>query len=203
MALERKLEKRYLLLAGGDMEQMMDDTAKDIVERALALLMALTGSRSGALFACGRGGPTLMSGHHIDQVALNRVHTAWVYSRDKLQCGEASDGENGGTVIPLLDDRELIALVYIEDRGNASVQEVEAVCRLIRNRLTESPEVPLVPVRDEREHLVLLLERNDWNIARVARLLNVSRLTLYRRLGRFGVARPNGPKRAPAPAASK
>lgn len=185
------------------MEQMLDDTAKDIVERALALLMALAGSRSGALFTCGRGEPTLLSGSRIDQVALDRVRTAWVYSRDKLQCGELSDCDGGGSVLPILDDRELIALVYVERRGEGSAQEVEAVCRLIRNRLTEGPEVPLVPVRDEREHLLLLLERNDWNIARVSRLLGVSRLTLYRRLGRFGVARPNGPKRAPAPGTAR
>jgi transcriptional regulator of acetoin/glycerol metabolism len=36
---------------------------------------------------------------------------------------------------------------------------------------------------------VALLDRNEWNIARVARLMRVTRRTVYLRLERYGVER--------------
>jgi transcriptional regulator of acetoin/glycerol metabolism len=41
----------------------------------------------------------------------------------------------------------------------------------------------------EKEKLLLLLDRNEWNIARVARLMNITRRTIYLRLARWGVPR--------------
>jgi transcriptional regulator of acetoin/glycerol metabolism len=37
--------------------------------------------------------------------------------------------------------------------------------------------------------LFAILEQNEWNIARVARLLGVTRPTIYARLERFGLPR--------------
>jgi transcriptional regulator with GAF, ATPase, and Fis domain len=46
------------------------------------------------------------------------------------------------------------------------------------------------PVEDmEREKLLLLLNRNEWNIARVARLMGVTRRTIYLRLQRYNIPR--------------
>ena len=176
----------------------MEDVSKDVIERALALLMSLTGSRAGAVFACDdHGEPELVLGARMDQLGLDRVKTAWLYARDTLQCGGFVSGPSGGIVVPILSGRDLLALVYQDERGRCADDEIATVCGLIRNRLVEGPTPALSPERDEREHLLLLLERNEWNIARVARLLSVSRLTVYRRLGRLGVSRPDGPKRIP------
>ena len=41
----------------------------------------------------------------------------------------------------------------------------------------------------EREKLLLLLNRNEWNIARVARLMGVTRRTVYLRLQRYKIPR--------------
>jgi transcriptional regulator of acetoin/glycerol metabolism len=41
----------------------------------------------------------------------------------------------------------------------------------------------------QRQKLVLLLERNAWNISRVARLMGVTRRTIYLRLRRYGIPR--------------
>jgi transcriptional regulator of acetoin/glycerol metabolism len=40
-----------------------------------------------------------------------------------------------------------------------------------------------------RAQLIALLDRNEWNIARVARLMRVTRRTIYLRLDRYGVER--------------
>ena len=54
------------------------------------------------------------------------------------------------------------------------------------------------PVEDmEREKLLLLLNRNEWNIARVARLMAVTRRTIYLRLHRYNIPRERVPKTRP------
>ena len=181
----------------------LNDGSKDIVERALSLVMALTSSRVGAVFATFQGRePELVTGSRLDQLGLERVKAAWTYGQDSLGCGQFYEGRDGGVVMPILADRELCALVYVDQRGECSSAELEAVFGLIRNRLSSSPAPVPQTARDEREHLLLMLERNEWNIARVARLLGVSRLTVYRWLGRLGLERPEGPKRAPGAATS-
>src|SRR5205807_10649342 len=57
------------------------------------------------------------------------------------------------------------------------------------------------PVQDiEREKLLLLLDRNEWNIARVARLMGVTRRTVYLRLQRYNIPRERVPKTRLRPA---
>jgi transcriptional regulator of acetoin/glycerol metabolism len=54
------------------------------------------------------------------------------------------------------------------------------------------------PVDDiEREKLLLLLNRNEWNIARVARLMGVTRRTIYLRLARYKIPREKVRKTKP------
>jgi transcriptional regulator with GAF, ATPase, and Fis domain len=47
----------------------------------------------------------------------------------------------------------------------------------------------------QRDELLLLLNRTDWNIARVARILGVSRRTLYVRLEKYRIPREHVEKR--------
>jgi transcriptional regulator with GAF, ATPase, and Fis domain len=47
----------------------------------------------------------------------------------------------------------------------------------------------------QRDELLLLLNRTDWNIARVARILGVSRRTLYVRLEKFRIPREHVEKK--------
>ena len=51
--------------------------------------------------------------------------------------------------------------------------------------------------REAREKLLLLLNRNEWNIARVARLMGVTRRTIYLRLQRYNIPRERVPKTRP------
>jgi transcriptional regulator of acetoin/glycerol metabolism len=41
----------------------------------------------------------------------------------------------------------------------------------------------------QRQHLLVTLSQNDWNIARSARLMGVTRRTVYLRLQRYGIPR--------------
>lgn len=175
----------------------MDEVTKDVVERSLGLLVALTGSGVGAVFLCQEDGePSLCVSHRIDQEDLAHVNMAWAYSRDALASGNRLPCPGGGLLEPVLVGRKLAALVYLEKIGQGCENEIDLVKTLIRARLLDTP-APAQPSSElnERENLFLLLERNEWNIARVARILKVSRLTVYRRLSRLGVSRPDGPRR--------
>jgi len=40
----------------------------------------------------------------------------------------------------------------------------------------------------------VLLEKHEWNIAQVARLMGVTRATIYNRIAKLGIARRHVPK---------
>ena len=62
--------------------------------------------------------------------------------------------------------------------------------RVARERMGWEAYLERTPVQDiEREKLLLLLNRNEWNIARVARLMGVTRRTVYLRLRRYNIPR--------------
>jgi transcriptional regulator of acetoin/glycerol metabolism len=42
--------------------------------------------------------------------------------------------------------------------------------------------------------LQVLLERNEWNVSRVARVVGVTRMTIYNRMRRAGIPRQRIPK---------
>jgi transcriptional regulator of acetoin/glycerol metabolism len=50
------------------------------------------------------------------------------------------------------------------------------------------------PTEEARLQLLSLLERNEWNLAKVARLMGVTRRTVYMRLRSFGIERRRVPK---------
>jgi len=42
----------------------------------------------------------------------------------------------------------------------------------------------------EREHIIHILEKNDWNISQSAALLGIDRTTLYHKMKRYRIERP-------------
>ena len=129
------------------------------------------------------------------------------------------DSERGGAasfaVVPVQSDDELLALVYVDslDPHFCSAHDLERMgkfSRIIAKAVTdEGPSrhhgqsradawetyLERTPVEDmEREKLLLLLNRNEWNIARVARLMGVTRRTIYLRLQRYNIPRERVPK---------
>ena len=74
--------------------------------------------------------------------------------------------------------------------GDAIAQAV------LRLRLARDEAAPPAasPAEQAKLQLLSLLEGNDWNIAEVARLLGVTRRTVYMRLRSFGIERRRVPK---------
>jgi hypothetical protein len=112
-------------------------------------------------------------------------------------------------MVPVHDAGSIVALIYI-DSADPHFCEPHDIPRLAkfsriiakavndatfgreRTRSVEEWETYLerTPVEDmEREKLLLLLNRNEWNIARVSRLMGVTRRTIYLRLARYNIPR--------------
>jgi transcriptional regulator with GAF, ATPase, and Fis domain len=148
---------------------------------------------------------------HKHKATLERGEAFYVEDRanDKRLSKEArSAGAPSFAVVPVFESDRLIALVYLDGRSTRfaadnGVTRLAKLSRIVgkavadaRDGVGRTPRQALedylerTPSEDlEREKLMLLLTRNEWNIARVSRLMNVTRRTIYLRLARFGIAR--------------
>ena len=117
-------------------------------------------------------------------------------------------------IVPVLEDETLLALLYVDSQephfcDAHDLERLSKFSRIVAKSVNdtaanvhsgspgESWEAYLerTPVEDmEREKLLLLLNRNEWNIARVARMMGVTRRTVYLRLQRYNIPRERVPK---------
>jgi hypothetical protein len=142
--------------------------------------------------------------------SLRQGETLYVADRDlERRVRLPASAPASFAVVPVFDDETLVALLYVDglEAHFCDAQGLERLGKFSRIiakaatdvatpapavRSTESWEAYLerTPIEDmEREKLLLLLNRNEWNIARVARLMGVTRRTVYLRLQRYGIPR--------------
>lgn len=128
----------------------------------------------------------------------------------RLPKPDKDSGVAGFVVVPVFDGDSLVALLYVDSLDphfctNHDLERLKKFSRILAKAVTDSfsPErkeqtrsegwetyLERTPVEDmEREKLLLLLNRNEWNIARVARLMDVTRRTIYLRLARYKIPR--------------
>jgi transcriptional regulator with GAF, ATPase, and Fis domain len=122
----------------------------------------------------------------------------------------AATSDDRLAIVPIFDDGGLVALLCLDGRAAVLPQKrelAETVSRLVSRALAAAaPPASDRPASVEtflertsfadigRQKLLVTLERNEWNIARVARLLGVTRKTVYARMQRFGILRERVPK---------
>jgi DNA-binding NtrC family response regulator len=117
-------------------------------------------------------------------------------------------------VVPVFDGETLVALLYVDSLdphfcASHDLERLAKFSRIVAKAVNETSAdrghvrsadawetyLERTPVEDmEREKLLLLLNRNEWNIARVARLMGVTRRTIYLRLQRYNIPRERVPK---------
>jgi hypothetical protein len=117
-------------------------------------------------------------------------------------------------IAPVLEEEALVALLYVDSQephfcDAHDLDRLSKFSRIVAKSVhdTASPRpggvvgdsweayLERTPVEDmEREKLLLLLNRNEWNIARVARMMGVTRRTVYLRLQRYNIPRERVPK---------
>jgi transcriptional regulator with GAF, ATPase, and Fis domain len=117
-------------------------------------------------------------------------------------------------LVPVREEDALVALLYVDSQephfcDAHDLDRLSKFSRIVAKSVsdTASPRgggagsdsweayLERTPVEDmEREKLLLLLNRNEWNIARVARMMGVTRRTVYLRLQRYNIPRERVPK---------
>ena len=186
------------------------------VQATLALLRFAFGSHATALFTCDPStttAPRLVTSQGLTQIGLDAVCGAWRRSRKTLGEGEpAGNNDPPFLVMPCTDTTGLAGLVYLEGPTGFSPARLSSLVPLalflarILRRLTNPDEPdelfepePPHPPRVDFAQLQVLLERNEWNVSRVARIVGVTRMTVYNRLRRAGVPRQRILKATPRP----
>lgn len=196
--------------------------SRQLAERTLEVVLAMTRGRAGAIFKPQGQGLTLFASKGIDQSALDAMQAIWRSHqagfekqepfhepdrRAKRHADPAVEDEGPASVVvvPVFEAESLVALLYVDSsRPNLGAgpelarlgRFARLVARSVRpadgadQREVWQEYLERTPVEDmEREKMLLLLERNEWNIARVSRLMGVTRRTLYLRLARFQIPR--------------
>ncbi len=139
---------------------------------------------------------------------LRRGHPIYVpdCGTDRDLASVTAGGPASLSVFPVFDGDDLVALLYVDsvDKHFCQPGDVERLgqfsrllARAVRPEREPAPRetsweayLERTPVQDiERQKLLLLLHRNEWNIARVARLMGVTRRTVYLRLQRYNIPR--------------
>ena len=207
------------------------DDPRRLGERTIDVVLSLVEGRCGAVFTLAGDRLLLFASRGVDQHGLDAAQVVWSSRSDSLRRGEAFYAPESGavaglkamarqgpaslTVVPVLQDSILVALLYIDAAqphflNNADRDRLSKFARIIAKAVTRTAEpkasraeawetyLERTPVEDmEREKLLLLLNRNEWNIARVARLMGVTRRTIYLRLQRHNIPRERVPKNRP------
>jgi hypothetical protein len=154
----------------------------------------------------------------LQKDALREGDTFYVPDRATERRLPAAVSERPGpasfAIVPVLEDESLLALLYVDSQephfcDAHDLDRLSKFSRIVAKSVndTASPVrggasgdsweayLERTPVEDmEREKLLLLLNRNEWNIARVARMMGVTRRTVYLRLQRYNIPRERVPK---------
>ena len=200
------------------------DEPQRLAERTVDIILSLTHGRCAAVFRVDGARLVLFASRGIDQAALDAAHADWKDRAATLAIGEMFYSPTAPEVatpasraaVPIRDDSGLVGMLYV-DSAEPHFLDTADCHRLVKfnrilaralaappTRVGEKPQgweryLERTSVVDiERERLLLLLERNEWNIARVARLMQVTRRTIYLRLARYGVPREHVRKGRPA-----
>jgi hypothetical protein len=171
-----------------------------VATNAVTFVARATRSTSAAAFMLGEQGDLrLFASHQIDQGALDAVNEAWVAHASAFRSGETTRTEKG-VISPLTLGPDFVGLLFLGQTAPVNLERLGRVLEILAKAMRSASATPLrsewatflertSPEEVAREQLVLLLEQNEWNVARVARLKGVTRPTIYNWMERYGIKR--------------
>lgn len=189
----RDLPELAALLVGPDPRLAAD--------RTLGFLIARSRARGGAVLQLREGEPVPFTTRDLPAPRLAESASLWRTQQKQMVAGKSVRTANG-VMVPLRDEGTLVGALYLED-ASAFDEDVVGASLLTLTKAVSSRDhvdtlanyLPAVPA-DEilREQMLAALDRNEWNISKVARILGVARRTVYLRLERYGIPRKRVPK---------
>jgi hypothetical protein len=175
--------------------------ARPVADVTLEYVVRRHAATGGAVLALTSNGETVpFITRDVPTDRLAGAQKLWRDNETALGAGQEVQGRDC-FLVPIADaEGQLLGLLFL-DGPRVIVGSLEdflvafAHC-LIARTADPSPALSgylglLTPTSEarEREHLLLSLNRNEWNISRVARDMGVTRRTIYLRLQRHGIER--------------
>ena len=178
-------------------------------DRTLEFLLSLNKARAGIVLAIEADRLILFTGRGFSLEAVATVQAAWADHRAHFAAGQVlrvSDARATYVIAPLFANGAVVALLYLDVAAGAEWSALDlgsltafgvALGEAVIAAASASPapsaiQAYLSQTSDEeigRERLLLLLVQNEWNISRVARLMGITRRTIYHRLQRHHIVR--------------
>lgn len=185
------------------MRIMVAKDPRQSVDTILEFLMGVNAAPAAAVFAID-GEPRLLASRGIAQGALDWTAECWKRDLDGLMRGRLSRSDQS-LLLPVLRRGRLVALVYLEasqaDLGSLAEVSAFLADAVAKGSTQPEPSSAIEAFLEqtsteeiERRRLVLLLDRFEWNVARVARELGVTRTTIYKRMAAHDIPRKRVPK---------
>lgn len=179
---------------------LVADEPRRAADRILTRLVQMHLARGGAILRPKQGQVEIWMSAGLHLAAAAELPVRWADHAADLQAGR-SVIESGYALFPALRGGELVAALYLAQPESLSLPQAAIFTTAVAEAVAAAessdvrPPAPQPsPAEQGRVQLLTLLERTDWNIAEVARLLGVTRRTVYMRLRSFGIERRRVPK---------
>ena len=179
---------------------LVADDPRRSADRILTRLVQIHQAQGGAILHPSGGQVEIWLSAGLSLGTVSELPVRWADHREALEAGRTIL-ETGYALLPAMLGDELVAALYLAQPQGQAVADARlfgtAIAQaVLASKQAEGPSrIPdLSPTEEARLQLLSLLERHEWNIAEVARLLSVTRRTVYMRLRSFGIDRKRVPK---------
>jgi ActR/RegA family two-component response regulator len=179
---------------------LVADDPRRSADRILTRLVQIHQARGGAILRPRQEQADIWLSAGLSLAAVAELPVRWADHREDLAAGRPVV-EPGFALLPAMLGEEMVAALYLAQPEGLAAGDARlfgaAIAQAVR-AAEASPGARRVPETSPTEeaklHMLSLLERHEWNIAEVARLLGVTRRTVYMRLRSFGIERKRVPK---------
>lgn len=179
---------------------LVADDPRRSADRVLTRLIQVHQARGGAILRPRQDQVEIWLSAGLTLAAGAELPVRWADHREAVAAGQ-SVIEPGFALVPAMLGDEMVAALYLAQPEGMSVEGARvfgaAIAQAVRASDTPAEPrwaAPANPTEGARLQLLSMLERHEWNIAEVARLLGVTRRTVYLRLRSFGIERKHVPK---------
>ena len=179
---------------------LVADDPRRSADRILTRLVQIHQARGGAILRPRQDVVEIWLSAGLRRAAVAELPVRWADHRQLVLAGKPVV-EPGFALIPCASESEVVGVLYLAQPDGLVVSEARvfgtAIAQAVRaaDAGPAAARIPDVsPTEETKLQLLSLLERNEWNVAKVARIMGVTRRTVYMRLASFGIERRHVPK---------
>jgi ActR/RegA family two-component response regulator len=179
---------------------LVADDPRRSADRILTRLVQIHQARGGAILRPRQEQADIWLSAGLSLAAVAELPVRWADHREALAAGRPVV-EPGFALLPAMLGEEMVAALYLAQPEGLAAGDARLFGAAIAQAVQAAEASPgarrvpeTSPTEEAKLHMLSLLERHAWNIAEVARLLGVTRRTVYMRLRSFGIERKRVPK---------